>query len=166
MSIELSSRDHSATSIFLSSKRLFQGPGLPPSNAVLAHPVPGAPPLPLHHFQARKGSTTFFFNFPIPLSSPNTINFGNGLAKVRYEVRVTVGAFWKGEKTYVRDSKEVDIAECLVESRLQREPTTIVAETGKMWIQGQILGGSAVAGRSACVELKVKNHSIKKVCSS
>jgi len=137
---------------------------LPPSNAVLAHPIPGSPQLPQQYFQARKGSTTFFFNFPIPLSSPNTINFGNGLAKVRYEVRATVGVFWKGEKSYVRDSREVDIAECLVESRLQREPTTVVAEAGKMWVQGQILGGLAVAGRSAGVELKVKNHSTKKVC--
>lgn len=151
--------------MFLSSKRLFQGPGLPPSNAVLAHPIPGAPPLPQQYFQARKGSSTFFFNFPIPFSSPNTISFGNGLAKVRYEVRATVGVFWKGEKTYVRDSREVDIAECLVESRLQREPTTVVAEAGKMWVQGQILGGFAIAGRSACVELKVKNHSTKKVRS-
>ena len=139
---------------------------MPPSNAVLAHPVPGAPPLPPHYFQARKGSTTFFFNFLIPLSSPNTINFGNGLAKVRYEVRATIGVFWKGEKTCVRDSKEVDIAECLVESRMQREPTTVVTEAGKMLVQGQTLGGLAIAGRSACIELKVKNHSTKKVCSS
>ena len=139
---------------------------MPPSNAVQIHPVPGAPPLPQHYFQARKGSTTFFFNFPIPLSSPNTINFGNGLAKVRYEVRATIGVFWKGEKTHVQDSKEVDIAECLVETRIQREPTTIVTEAGKMWVQGQTLGGLAIAGRSACVELKVKNHSTKKVCSS
>ncbi|KIJ50950.1 hypothetical protein M422DRAFT_158742, partial [Sphaerobolus stellatus SS14] len=31
---ELNSRDHSATSTFLHSRRLFQGHGLPPSNAV------------------------------------------------------------------------------------------------------------------------------------
>lgn len=74
--------------------------------------------------------------------------------------------FWKGEKTCVRDSKEVDIAECLVESRMQREPTTVVTEAGKMLVQGQTLGGLAIAGRSACIELKVKNHSTKKVCSS
>ncbi|KAF8800828.1 hypothetical protein BYT27DRAFT_7199290, partial [Phlegmacium glaucopus] len=34
---ELSSRDHSATSTFLHSRRLFQGSGQPPSNAVQAH---------------------------------------------------------------------------------------------------------------------------------
>ncbi|KAF8800445.1 hypothetical protein BYT27DRAFT_7199998, partial [Phlegmacium glaucopus] len=34
---ELSSRDHSATSTFLHSRRLFQGPGLPPSNTIQAY---------------------------------------------------------------------------------------------------------------------------------
>lgn len=157
------SRDHSATSTFISSKRLFQGPGLPPSNAVLPHPVPGNPPLPPGYFQARKGATTFFFNFPIPPSSPNSTNFGNGLAKVRYEVRATVGVIWKDEKTYVRDQREVEITECLVDSRIPREPTTLAAEAGKLWIQAHVVGGTGVTGRSACVELRVKNHSAKKV---
>ena len=34
---ELTSRDHNATSVFLHSRRVYQGPGVPPSNAVLPH---------------------------------------------------------------------------------------------------------------------------------
>jgi hypothetical protein len=160
---ELTSRDHSATSTFMSARRLFQGQGLPASNAVFAHPQAGAPPLPQHYFQARKGCTTFFFNFPIPQSSPNSINFGNGLARIVYEIRASVGVFWKGERTIVRCNREVQVTECLVESRVSREPSTMVAEGGKMVIQAQVIGGIGVTGRSTCVELQVKNHSTKKV---
>ncbi|KAG8806806.1 hypothetical protein FRC17_004804 [Serendipita sp. 399] len=159
---ELTSRDHSATSTFISSKRIFQGPNLPPSNAVFAHPQPGAPPLPPHYHQARKGCTTFFFTFPIPESSPNSISFGNGLAKITYEVRATVAAYWKGERTSVKSSKEVTITECLVDSRVPKEPSTLVAEGGKMVVRAQVVGGIGVTGRPACVELHVKNHSLKK----
>ena len=160
---ELTSRDHSATSVFMSSKRLFQGPGLPPSNAVYAHPQPGAPPLPPQYHQARKGCTTFFFNFPLPLSCPNSITFGNGLARIFYEIRATVAVFWKGERTVVCHNKEVQVTECLIESRIPREPSTLVAEGGKMVVRAQVVGGIGVSGRSTCVELQVKNHSQKKV---
>lgn len=159
---ELISRDHSATSVFMSDKRLFQGPGLPPSNSVYAHPQPGAPPLPPQYHQARKGCTTFFFNFPLPVSSPNSVNFGNGLARIFYEIKATVAVFWKGERTLVRYNKEVLVTECLLESRVPREPSTLVAEGGKMVVQAQVVGGIGVGGRSTCVELQVKNHSQKK----
>lgn len=147
----------------MAAKRLFQGPGLPPSNAVFAHPQPGVPALPLQFHQARKGCTTFFFNFPLPQSSPNSISFGNGLARVFYEIRATVNIFWKGERTTVRNNKEVTIVECLVESRIPKEPFTLVAEGGKMVVQAQVVGGIGVTGQPACVELQVKNHSQKKV---
>lgn len=150
----------------MSAKRLFQGPGLPPSNAVYAHPQPGAPSLPPQYHQARKGCTTFFFNFPLPLSSPNSVNFGNGLAKIFYEIRAVVAVFWKGERTIVRYNKEVVVTECLIESRIPREPSTLVAEGGKIVVQAQVVGGIGVAGRSTCVELQVKNHSQNKVSSS
>jgi hypothetical protein len=164
-SAELTSRDHSATSIFLHSRRLFQGPGLPPSNAVLPHPIPGELPLPQHYHQARRGKTTFFFRVPTPITSPSTIDFGNGLACVRYEVKCTVGVAWRGEKILVTDEKSVDVVESYEENDFSRiEPEGIVVgEKGKIWIQGRVVGGLVVAGESACVELQVKNHSSKRV---
>ncbi|TFY83918.1 hypothetical protein EWM64_g96 [Hericium alpestre] len=108
---ELTSRDHSATSTFLHTRRLFQGPGLPPSNAVLPHPIAGNPPLPAHYHEARRGLTTFLFRLPIPSTSPSSIDFGFGLARIKYEVRATVGVSWKGENRLVVDRGEVDVAE-------------------------------------------------------
>ncbi|KAH9930063.1 uncharacterized protein B0H18DRAFT_995072 [Fomitopsis serialis] len=160
---ELTSRDHSATSTFLHTRRLFQGQGLPPSNAVHPYPDPGDPPLPSHYYHARRGATTFLFRLPLPTSSPSAINFGSGLAHVRYEVRATVGVFWKGENRLVFDKKPVDVVESFDEELLRGEPeAVVVGENGKIWAQGKVVGGFLVAGQAGCVELQVKNHSPKK----
>ncbi|KAJ7189489.1 hypothetical protein GGX14DRAFT_609147 [Mycena pura] len=160
---ELTSRDHSATSTFLHSRRLFQGPGLPPSNAVQPHPVPGEPPLPSNYHQARRGNSTFLFKFPLPSTSPSSINFGGDLARVRYELRASVGVCWKGEKLLVTDKTEAQVVECFNDDPERPEPEgVVVGENGKIWAQAKIVGGVLVAGESACVELQVKNHSTKK----
>ncbi|KAI0648693.1 hypothetical protein C8Q79DRAFT_1040192 [Trametes meyenii] len=160
---ELTSRDHSATSTFLHSRRLFQGPGLPPSNSVHPYPSPGDPPLPSNYYHARRGITTFLFQFPLPISSPSSIDFGSGLARLRYEVRASVGVAWKGEKKLVTDKKPIDVVERLEEHLSRTESDgVIVGENGKIWMQGRVLGGFMVAGEPACIELMVKNHSTKK----
>ncbi|PIL32358.1 hypothetical protein GSI_05604 [Ganoderma sinense ZZ0214-1] len=160
---ELTSRDHSATSTFLHSRRLFQGPGLPPSNSVHPYPAPGDPPLPSNYYHARRGITTFFFQFPLPESSPSSIEFGSGLARLRYEVRASVGVAWKGEKKLVTDKKPVEVVEQFESDPVRGEAEgIIVGENGKIWMQGKVLGGFMVAGQPACIELQVKNHSSKK----
>ncbi|TFY62926.1 hypothetical protein EVG20_g6532, partial [Dentipellis fragilis] len=163
VSKELTSRDHSATSTFIHARRLFQGQGLPPSNAVLPHPVQDYPALPAHYYQAQRGSATFLFKLPLPSSSPNSIDFGQGLARVRYEVRATVGVSWKGENRLVVDTREVDVLESYELDFDRIEPEgVVVGEHGKIWVQAKVVGGLVVAGESACVELQVKNHSTKK----
>ncbi|KAF9790357.1 hypothetical protein BJ322DRAFT_382751 [Thelephora terrestris] len=160
---ELTSRDHSATSTFYHTRRLFQGPGLPPSNSVHAHPPPGAPPLPTNCYYARKGMTTFLFRFPVPPSCPSSINFGSGLATIKYEVRATVGVAYKGENKLVFDKKDVDIVETFEPDFSRVDPeAVVVGESGKIWLQAKLLGGVVVAGQPACVELTVRNHSSKK----
>ncbi|KAI0763340.1 hypothetical protein BD413DRAFT_643412 [Trametes elegans] len=160
---ELTSRDHSATSTFLHSRRLFQGPGLPPSNSVHPYPSPGDPPLPANYYHARRGITTFLFQFPLPESSPSSIDFGSGLARLRYEARASVGVAWKGEKKLVTDKKPVDVVERFEEDFSRVDPEgVIVGENGKIWMQGKVLGGFLVSGQPACIELMVKNHSSKK----
>ena len=57
-----------STSTFLHIHRLFLGPGLPPSNAVLPHLVAGVPPLPAHHHRARRG-------LPLSYPSPTFLEF-------------------------------------------------------------------------------------------
>ncbi|KAI9452519.1 hypothetical protein F5148DRAFT_1289563 [Russula earlei] len=165
---ELTSRDHSATSTFLHTRRLFQGPGLPPSNAVLPHPVAGEPPLPAHHHRARRGLTTFLFQLPLPPSSPPSINFGHGLARIRYQVRASVGVSWKDHNRLVTDKCSVDVLQrypaedATWEDKWPAPEGLIVGEGGKIWVRGRVLGGILAAGRSACIELQVKNHSAKR----
>lgn len=177
---ELTSRDHSATATFLHRQRLFQGPGLPPSNAVLPSPPSPLPhSVPAHYHPARRGHTTFFFRIPLPRTAPASIAFGGGLAAVRYEVRATVGVAWKGEKRVVLVRRAVEVVEsydddegggydyALEGHEGQGGEKVVVGEGGKVWVQGRVVGGpgpgAVVAGESACVELQVKNHSSKKV---
>ncbi|KAG6901787.1 hypothetical protein C0995_007890 [Termitomyces sp. Mi166 len=160
---ELTSRDHSATSTFLHSRRLYQGPDLPPSNAVQAHPLTEDPPYPPHYHQARRGISTFLFRIPIPSSAPSSINFGSDLARVRYELRATAGVVWKGEKTLVVCKRDIDVVESFERDFSRRMPEgVVVGEFGKIWVQGSVVGGMVIAGESACLELQVKNHSNKK----
>lgn len=161
---ELASRDHSATSTFLHSRRLFQGPDLPPSNAVQAHSLPEDPLYPPHYHQALRGISKFLFRIPLPSSAPSSINFGSDLARVRYELRATVGVVWKGEKTLVVCNREIDVVESCEEGHIWPMPEgVVVGEFGKIWIQGTVVGGMVIAGESACLELQVKNHSNKRV---
>ncbi|CAE6379921.1 unnamed protein product [Rhizoctonia solani] len=155
---ELNSRDHAATSTFIHTRRIFQGPGLPPSNAVLPEDEKGR--FPPHHFPARRGITTFFFRFPLPLTSPASVDFGSGLAKIRYEIRASASVAWKGERRLVTDTQEVQV----VESAMQEVESagTVVGESGKIWMQGKVLGGAVIAGQTCCIELHVKNHSPRK----
>lgn len=174
---ELTSRDHSARSPFLHTRRLFQGPGLPPSNAVHPFPPPpksksspNDPSMPPTYHHARRGLSTFLFRIPVPASAPASVSLGNGLASVRYEVRASVGVWWKGERKMVLERREVEVVEEYQEEPLcdgeggdgEDKEVVVVGEGGKIWMQGKVLGAVLVAGESACVELQVKNHSPKK----
>lgn len=143
------------------SRRLFQGPRLPPSNAVEAYPQPGDPPLPPDYHQARKGRSTFLFRIPLPVTSPPSLVFGTGLAKVRYELRASVGVFWKNERRLVVDKRAIDVVAALPYDVVPAEGI-VVGESGKLWMQGKLVGANVVAGSPACVELQVKNHSARK----
>lgn len=165
--LELLSRDHSAAQTFLHSRRVFQGPGLPPCNAVHPYPAPDGPLLPRDYFPARRGITTFLFRLHLPESSPPSINFGSGVARIRYEVRAMVGVIWKGEKQLVISKQEVNVIERYdPRSLLTRPESVVVGENGKIWVKGEIVGEGVFAGEPACVALTVKNHSTKKVCAS
>ncbi|KAF9450465.1 hypothetical protein P691DRAFT_810282 [Macrolepiota fuliginosa MF-IS2] len=163
---ELTSRDHSARMTFLHTRRLFQGPGLPPSNAVYAYPLPEDPPFPEDYYKAKRGHSTFLFRIPLPISSPASIDFAGGLARVRYEVRASIGIFWKGDKVVVVDKSDVGVVESFQEDLFgagrAEEGVVVVGEAGRFWMHGRVVGGMLVAGESACVELQVKNHSSRK----
>ena len=77
-----------------------------------------------------------------------------------------MGVSYKGENRLVFDKKEVDIVEAFEPDFSRVDPEAVViGESGKIWLQVRLLGGVVVAGQPACVELTVKNHSLKKVCT-
>lgn len=158
---EITSRDHSGTSTFIHSRRMFQGPGLPPSNAIQSDFdfPPGESPLPAHYYPARRGLTTFFFRFPLPSSSPASISFGP--AQIRYEIRAGVGVAWRGEKRLVTDHQDINVVEyCDIRAPSKRPQGFAAAEGGNIWAQAFVTNGPIVAGEVACVELQLKNHSL------
>ena len=62
------------------------------------------------------------------------------------------------------DKKDVDVVEAFEPDFSQVDPEgLVVGENGKVWLQAKLLGRVVVAGQPACVELTVKNHSLKKV---
>lgn len=125
--------------------------------------MPDEPLLPANYYNARRGTSTFLFRFPLPENSPSAISFGSGIAQLRYEVRATVGVIYKGEKRLVTDKKTVDVVEMYGDHPSSPVPEgVLVGENGKILMQGKVLGGVLVAGQPACVELLVKNHSSKK----
>lgn len=163
---ELNSGEHSATSTFIHSRRIFQGPGLPPSNAVYSDHTLGVGelPLPAHHHAARRGQTTFFFQFPVPASSPSSINFGP--ASIRYEIRASVSVAWRGDKRLVTDKREVKVVESWDPTDEALSPQAVViTEGGKIWAQATLTNGVVVGGQSACIDLQLKNYTQRWVCA-
>lgn len=80
---------------------------------------------------------------------------------MRYELRASVGVYWKNEKKLLVDNRTVDVVQAYPYGESLRGPpeAIVVGDNGKLWMQGRMIGGPVVAGGSACLELQVKNHS-------
>lgn len=148
----------------METRLLFQGPSLPPSNAVRIRIERTDSALPPDYLPARKGRTSFFFKLPLPLSSPSSLQFGGNLASITYRLKASAEVVWKGEKRQVVDSNDLIV----VESPEADEPGTNVGEVavgegGKIWAHGRILEQYAMAGQPLTCRLHVKNNSLKKV---
>ncbi|PWN36394.1 uncharacterized protein FA14DRAFT_54751 [Meira miltonrushii] len=158
---ELSSRDHSATQIFLFNRTLFQGEHLPPSNAVLpAAPVQG-------HWTARKGRTTFPFSFRLPITAPSSIVFG-GNATLRYSLKGTVQTWWNETKSLVTVRSEASVVERWEDEFDPRyvEPVEVIADThvfmggnGAVWLEASIGEQLFASGNMIMIRAGIKNNS-------
>lgn len=158
---ELTSRDHSATQVFLYNRTLFQGQHLPPSNAVL----PAAP----HqgYWAARKGRTTFPFSFRLPASTPSSVVFA-GNAAVRYVVKGLVQAWYQDAKSVVVTKSEANVVERWEDEDLPlyKTPVESVGETklfmggsGSVWVEAGVEQRLFMAGGKAMIRLGVRNAS-------
>ena len=122
-------------------------PGLRPAPLERRHSPPihrqATPTRPLQHHQARRGLPSHHISLP-PFSPPS-IDFGNRLARMRYEVSACAGVTWKNQNGIVTGQCPVDV--------LQRYPDDdnteldddehswpaaeclVVGEGGKVWAQ-------------------------------
>lgn len=160
---ELTSKYHAATSQFVDTRRLFQGPSLPPSNAVRPHVDPQDIQLPVDYYPARKGLTSFLFKLPLPSNAPSSLQFGT-LASVMYRVKAGVEVFWRGQHRLVIDAHEIVVVESPSNDRMGEDVgAVVVSEGGKIWTHGRILDSYAIGGQVINCRLHVKNNSLKKV---
>lgn len=157
---ELSSRDHSATQIFLFNRTLFQGEHLPPSNAVL----PSAPKL--GYWTARKGRTTFPFSFRLPESAPSCVTFA-GNASLRYALKATAQTWWNDQKTLVTVKSDAFVVEKWEDEGDERymQPVEAVADTrlfmggtGAVWLEAGVAEQLFVAGGIIMIRAGIKNN--------
>ncbi|KAH9444806.1 hypothetical protein Pst134EB_025063 [Puccinia striiformis f. sp. tritici] len=110
---ELKLLDHSAqSSIHGPHKCIFQGPALPPSNAVATSEAP----IGGHYYTALRGRTKFPFSFPLPSKLPSSTNF-NDKARVSYALKATcqVLSIESRQNVLVTKSKNIQIVEKLLD---------------------------------------------------
>ncbi|KAH9015199.1 hypothetical protein EDB85DRAFT_2156876 [Lactarius pseudohatsudake] len=128
----LTSRDHPATST-LYTLAIF--------TRVLAYPLPA------NYHQARRGLIAFLFHRSVPPSSPSSINVGNRLTQIRYDIRASVDVAWKIQK--FPESPPANKTMVYTPSPHQNVWSSA---SDKIWAQARVLGGMPMAGESACIE--------------
>ncbi|KAF9366042.1 hypothetical protein BGX34_006753 [Mortierella sp. NVP85] len=161
---EITSKEFTATQSFLSSRLSFQGPNIPPSNAVHG-------PCDENGFwMAKKGKTTFPFAFQLPLDCPSSLVFGQ-TASLRYVVTGLVQVFYHGKDETILKSKEAFVVEAWDGYNPDYKLPVRASNSTKLFWGG---GGSIVleallseklhtAGGNLTVEVKVKNNTSRKV---
>ncbi|KFH68591.1 hypothetical protein MVEG_05401 [Podila verticillata NRRL 6337] len=161
---EITSRELTATQSFLSSRLCFQGPDIPPSNAV------SGPCDEYGFWTAKKGKTTFPFAFQLPLDCPSSLVFGQ-TASLRYVVTGLVQVFYHGRDETILKTKEAFVVEAWDGYNPEYKLPVKGSNSTKLFWGG---GGSLVldailseqlhsAGGNLTVEVKVTNDTSRKV---
>ncbi|KAG0246888.1 hypothetical protein B0O80DRAFT_496573 [Mortierella sp. GBAus27b] len=161
---EITSKEFTATQSFLSSQLAFQGPNIPPSNAVYG-------PCDENGFWvAKKGKTTFPFAFQLPLDCPSSLVFGQ-TASLRYVVTGLVQVFYHGKEETVLKSKEAFVVEAWdgynpdhkLPVRASNSTKLFWGGSGALVLEAYLSQKLHTAGGNMTVEVKVKNGTSRKV---
>lgn len=160
---ELTSKYHAATSQFIDTRRLFQGPSLPPSNAVRPRLEHQDGVIPIDYYPARKGITSFLFKLPLPANAPSSLKFGGNLASITYLLKAGAEVLWRGERRQVVDLHSITVVESPPVDDGEDVGVVVVAEAGKVWTHGRVLEHIVIAGQPVTCRLHIKNNSLKKV---
>ena len=143
---------------------MFQGPSLPPSNAVRPRLEHRDSVIPIDYYPARKGVTSFLFKLSLPANAPSSLKFGGNLASVTYLLKAGAEVFWRGERRQVVDLHDIVVVESPpVGQHGEDVGVVIVGEGGKVWSHGKVLERVVIAGQPVTCRLHVKNNSLKKV---
>ncbi|KAF9573332.1 hypothetical protein EC968_008786 [Mortierella alpina] len=161
---EITSKEFTATQSFLSSRLNFQGPNIPPSNAVSGPVDEGG------FWRAKKGKTTFPFAFQLPLDCPSSLVFGQ-TASLRYVVTGQVQVFYHGRDETIFKSKEAFVVEAWdgynPDYRLPVHATNSTklfwGGSGSLVLEAMLSERLHSAGGNLAVEVKVKNNTSRKV---
>ncbi|KAG0018205.1 hypothetical protein BGZ80_007455, partial [Entomortierella chlamydospora] len=161
---EITSKDFTATQSFLSSRLCFQGPNIPPSNAVHG-------PCDENGFwMAKKGKTTFPFAFQLPLDCPSSLVFGQ-TASLRYVVTGMVQVFYHGKDETILKTKEAFVVEAWdgynpdyrLPIRASNSTKLFWGGSGSLELEAMLSEKLHSAGGNLTVEVKVKNNTSRKV---
>ncbi|KAF9182115.1 hypothetical protein BGZ51_004958 [Haplosporangium sp. Z 767] len=161
---EISTKEFTATQSFLSSRLCFQGPSIPPSNAV------HGPCDEDGFWMAKKGKTTFPFAFQLPLDCPSSLVFGQ-TASLRYVVTGLVQVFYHGKDETILKSKEAFVVEAWdgynpdyrLPVKASNSTKLFWGGSGSLTLEAKLSEGLHSAGGNLTVEVKVKNNTNRKV---
>lgn len=102
---ELKSQSFTSTKRILSAHKAFQGPALPPSNAVNARAPPSG-----DYSLAFSGATRFPFAFHLAESTPSSCSLGKNATR-RFELRATAAFKHRGIENIISTSEQVTVVE-------------------------------------------------------
>ncbi|KAI8592016.1 hypothetical protein BDZ88DRAFT_409323 [Geranomyces variabilis] len=161
---EVTDKDYARSQAFLTSRIVFQGERMPPSNAVRG-PAKGG------YWQANKGKTTFPFAFRLPADAPSSYSFQN-LANLRYLVTGVVQYQRHGKSDSLIRSKEAFVVESWSQAHSRNGDDPVRARNhrrpwfsggGEVHIEGTIQKSCFTSGSDVYVELRVRNESRRRV---
>ncbi|CAG8544832.1 8677_t:CDS:2 [Paraglomus brasilianum] len=160
---ELSTREFMASQSFLSSRLVFQGATLPPSNAVHGPKENG-------FWTAKKGKTTFPFAFKIPADAPSSISF-QSVASLKYVITGVVQIMYNGKEDTLFKSKEAFIVEaCDIDNPIYKEPVEAMnmrqlwlGGSGALMVEGTLVERLFMSGGNVSVKVRVKNDTKRSV---
>ncbi|CAG8636588.1 7185_t:CDS:2 [Paraglomus occultum] len=160
---ELSTRDFTASQSFLSSRLVFQGATLPPSNAVHGPKENG-------FWTAKKGKTTFPFAFKIPADAPSSISF-QSVASLKYVITGVVQIMYNGKEDTLLKSKEAFVVEsCDIDNPIYKEPVEAMnmrqlwlGGSGALMVEGTLVEKLFMSGGNVSVKVRVKNDTKRSV---
>ncbi|CAG8461841.1 11605_t:CDS:2 [Ambispora leptoticha] len=161
---ELTTRECTATQSFLSSRLVFQGSSLPPSNAVHGAKDENG------YWLAKKGKTTFPFSFKIPIDAPSSVVYGN-VASLRYIVTGVIQLLYNNKEDTIFKSKEAFVVEAWDGQNPEYKQPVEGMNMKQLWmggsgpvtLEGTLIETLFTSGGNVSAQVRVRNDTKRRV---